>query len=104
MKKSELVRKILHIIIGVIVVALIYYNILNPMIIFWLLVFGIVCSLLCKRFNVPVLSWVLKKCDRKENIDSFPGKGAIFFAAGVLLALQLFRRDIALASIMILSL
>lgn len=37
-------------------------------------------------------------------MKKFPGKGVIFFFVGVLLSLQLFEKDIALASIMVLSL
>lgn len=104
MKRLEIRRQVFHILLGIITVGLIYFNILTPIIIFWVLVAGVVCSILCKRFNIPIISWLLRRYERKEYRNSFPGKGAIFFAAGVLLTLQLFRRDIALASIMILAL
>ena len=42
--------------------------------------------------------------DREKDKKVLPGKGVIFFFVGVLISIELFSKDIALASIMILSL
>jgi len=91
-------------VIGLVVIFLIYTNILTPLRIFIILVLGIIVSLLSKKYSIPVVSWFLKKYERKDIIKQFPGRGLIFFTAGILLALQLFERNIALASIMVLVL
>jgi len=90
--------------LGIIIVFLIYLDVLTPMLIFLILVFGIIISLLSKKFSLPIISWLLKRFERKELIKQFPGRGIIFFFVGTLLSLQLFNKDIALASITILSL
>ena len=101
---KELHRQIMHIIIGLITVGLIYFNIFRPFTIFLLLVVGILISFLCKRIRLPLFSQFLDIFERDEQLIKFPGRGVIFFFVGVLLCLQLFPRNIALASIMVLTL
>jgi len=104
MKHKEILRQILHIFVGIVTIFLIYFNILTSMRIFILILIGIVLSLLSKRFSLPVISWFLRKFERENVIHRFPGRGVIFFLVGVLLSLRLFSKDIALASITILTL
>lgn len=101
--KFEIRRKTFHILIGIILIFLIYRNMIDAEIIFFILIFGIILSLICRKYEIPVISKALKFFDRKENMKKFPGKGAIFFFIGVLLAVKLFPKDIALASIAILT-
>jgi len=101
--KQELGRKLLHIMIGIAALLLIIYNIITPLIIFIILVIGIFSSLLSLKFNVPVLNFFLENFERTDDIKRLPGRGIIFAVVGSLLALQLFERNIALASIMILT-
>jgi dolichol kinase len=56
-----------------------------------------------KEAKIPGINWFLKKFEREEVLKKFPGRGAIFFIVGCLLVVKLFDRDIALASIMILT-
>src|SRR3989344_9057282 len=100
----ELKRQLMHILVGLVTVALLYYNILSSWAIFLLIVGGIILSLICKRVRVPIISFFLDQVERQEQRKNFPGKGDIFFFIGVLLSLQLFERNIALASIMVLTL
>lgn len=93
----------MHIIVGLSAVALIYYNIFSSWTVFLLIVVGILLSLICKRVRVPIISTFLDHVEREEQKKNFPGKGDIFLFIGVLLSLQLFERDIALASIMVLT-
>ncbi len=102
--KPELGRQFLHLIIGIVTVLLIYFDILSSLAIFLLIIIGILASLLSKRIKLPFFSFFLQHFERENMRKKFPGKGAIFFFIGTLLALQLFEREIALASIMVLAL
>lgn len=100
--KSELGRKILHVMIGVGALALLINNLITPFIVFVILIICIVLSLLSLRFKLPVVSFFLNNFEREEEKVKLPGRGLIVSIAGSLLALQLFERNIALASIIIL--
>jgi len=96
----EIRRQIFHIVLGFILVALLHYQIINSWHIFWILAAGIVISWISIQVRIPVIGWFLDKFERKQVR---PGKGAITYFIGVLLALQLFEFDIACASILILA-
>lgn len=102
--KLEIRRQTFHLVMGLLVVAGVYYNILDSVKIFVLLIAGIVLSLLCKKYELPIIYPLMRFFGRDEEIRKFPGKGAIFFFVGVLLAIKLFPKDVALAAIMILAL
>ncbi len=100
----ELKRQLLHIVVGVATVALLYYQILSSWAIFLLIIMGLLLSFLVKRIRLPIIGFFLEQVERPEQMKTFPGKGSIFFFIGVLLAVKLFERDIALAAIMVLTL
>lgn len=102
--KQEIYRQIIHLLVGLITMGLIYFGILSPLAVFLLIIVGVLISILSKRIWLPFFSFFLEHCEREEDKKSFPGKGMVFFFIGVLLVLQLFERDIALAAIMILAL
>lgn len=102
--RKELYRQILHAIIGTITAMLYYYSILSPLALFLMIIIGIIASILSKRIRLPVFSFFLDKCEREQDKKTFPGKGMVFFFVGVLLVVQLFEKNIALAAIMILAL
>lgn len=81
---------------------LLMLEVLNARIIFIILVVGSLLSLISVKYKVPVLCWFLEKFDKRES--KIPGRGAMFFVAGVLLVIKLFPENIAYASIMILTL
>lgn len=101
--KQELGRRIIHILFGLGIVILILKNILTPALVFLFLVLCSILSVISIKFKIPVVGWFLKNFERDEYLHIFPGKGFIFFLTGVLLVMKLFDRDIALASIMILT-
>ncbi len=103
LSKLELKRQLMHILVGLVTIAFIYYNILTPFAILLLIIGGIMLSFLCKRIPIPLISRFLDHMEREEQKKNFPGKGTIFFFVGVLLSLQLFERNIAYASIMVLT-
>jgi phytol kinase len=102
--KKEIARQILHLLIGLVTVLLIHFNVLSSLAILLLIVAGVIASILSKRIWLPFFTYFLNKLERKNVRKSFPGKGLVFFFIGVLLAKQLFAKDIALAAIMILAL
>lgn len=99
----ELRRQIFHIFFGTSIVLLLFFEIFNAKILFMLLLVGGLLSFISKEIKIPGIDWFLKKFDREETLKKFPGRGAIFFIVGCLLAVKLFDKDIALASIMILT-
>lgn len=99
----EFRRQIMHLLVGVLFVLLIYFNIFNVYIIFLILILGIILSIISKKIKIPFIYWMLKNFDRPSHIKSFPGKGPLFMICGILLSLVIFQKNVALASIMILS-
>jgi diacylglycerol kinase (CTP) len=102
--KFELKRQIFHLFLGTAIVVLLRYDFLNKEIILAAIIIGLVLSLLSKNTRVPVIYNLLEKFEREEEIKKFPGKGVIFYFIGVYIALLLFPKDIAMASIMVLTL
>ena len=100
----ELRREIFHILSGILFILIILFFPVpyGQLFLFIVLIFGGFVSFLSTRFHVPVVSRFLEIFERKQNYK-IPGKGVIFFFIGSLLSLQLFPRDIALASIIILT-
>jgi len=101
--RFEVRRQAFHICLGLAIIILLVNNILNSLILFIILIAGILISILSRKFKIPVIYSFLKLFERKDILKTFPGKGVISFLIGCLLVLQLFGRDIALASIMILT-
>ena len=97
----ELRRELLHILVGIIFFLLVLFVPYSKFLLFGLLIIGGAASFLSVSFKVPIVNRFLCLFERECN-KQFPGKGLIFFFLGSLLALQLFSREIALASILIL--
>jgi len=104
LNNRELERQILHILVGSFTVLFIYTNLFDPLVLFMIIIVGIIASFLSTKGKVPIFHWFLKRYERKTEIRTFPGRGMIFFFVSSLIALKLFPFDIALASIMILTL
>lgn len=98
---TEFRRKLLHMLVGISLVCLLHFELITIFQIFLLLSLGIGLSFLAKHYKIPVIQWFLDKFERKHT---YPGKGAITFFVGAILALKLFPTDIALASILVLAL
>jgi phytol kinase len=103
-KKFEWNRQFFHIILGIAIVALVMYGLLDQLIILVIIMLGLALSYACKRMRVPVISRLLEKFERKEELKKFPGKGTLFYFIGVFVSLVLFPGEIAMASIMVLAL
>ncbi len=103
MDNLEVKRKITHILTGLSIVIAYNYEILTQKYLFFLLIFFCIISLSSLNFKVPVADFLLKNFERRKYIRKFPFKGMIFFLGGCLLVTKIFPKDIALASIMILT-
>ncbi|MBS3815029.1 MAG: hypothetical protein KGY45_00520 [Hadesarchaea archaeon] len=118
MENLELKRQVFHGTLGVILVALLHYGILDwfgkiipleflsvsarPLLI--MILIGLVLIALSRRHKVPFIYWLLITFERPKEIRVFPGKGAFFAILGMLIVVVLFSPPIAMASILILSL
>jgi dolichol kinase len=100
----EIKRQLMHILLGIAIVFLINFNLINSTILFIILIIGLILSLSSRKFHIPIIHRFLKIFDRKKDIEEFPGKGAIFYLLGVFLVVLIFPKETAMASIMILAL
>ena len=102
-KELEAKRQLFHMLLGIAIVALLVYGLIDKTHIFFLIVIGIIISFLSKKYKIPVICWFLKNFDREKDLKSFPGKGVIFYLIGVFLVLSFFPFDIAMPAILVLA-
>ena len=98
----EIRRQLFHILLGIFLVVMISLDIINKRVLLVVLILGIFISLISKKYKIPVISWFLERFDRRNSF--LPGYGSISFFVGSVLVLYLFEENIALASILIMSL
>ena len=103
MNSLEMRRQILHIFLGIIFVILLHHGFINKWIILLCITIGFIVSYVSKRTYIPLIHELLRVFERDEYIKKFPGKGTIFYFAGVFFVLLFFSNDIAIPSIMILA-
>lgn len=102
--RLEIKRQPFHILLGLLLIALIYYDLLKPMILLITIIIVIIFSILIKKTKPKTIYKLLQFIEREDALEKIPGKGLIAYLTGTLLALILFEKDIAIASIMILAL
>ncbi|MCK4669604.1 MAG: hypothetical protein KAT43_00250 [Nanoarchaeota archaeon] len=68
-----------------------------------IIVIGILLSLLCRRYKLPVIETFLTYFERKEHRKVHPGRGPLLLLVGCFIALFIFEYNTALAAIMILA-
>lgn len=100
----ELNRQLFHIFLGIAIVALLLYDFIDKKIMLAIIIIGLILSYLSKRTRIPIVYELLEKFERTEDLKKFPGKGMIFYFIGAYIALLLFPKEIAMASIMVLAL
>lgn len=101
--RLETKRQLFHLVVGVFTATLLHYGLLTPLLMLIGIIKGLIVALLSKKFRIPVIAWLLDEFERKEDMKTLPGKGAIYYAVGCLLAVYLFPKDIAIAAILILA-
>src|SRR3989338_6414990 len=99
----EVNRKLLHMFLGVVLVALLMFGIVGKEHLFVLLVIMLAISVLSRKYDIPLISWLLRNFEREEYVKKFPGRGFIFYIIGSLLVLAFFPMDIAMPSILVLA-
>jgi dolichol kinase len=102
--RLEIKRQPIHILLGLLLVALIYYDFLTPLILLALVLLGLVGSSYIKKTKPKTVYKLLEFVERGDALESLPGKGLIAYLLGALITLFLFEKQIAMASIMILAL
>ncbi len=100
----ELNRQLFHIFLGMVIVLLLRFGFLNKELILIVIIIGLILSYLSKKIRIPIIYELLEKFERAEDLKKFPGKGIIFYFIGAYIALLLFPKEIAMASIMVLAL
>ena len=102
--KLELKRQIFHICVGIIIVALLYFELINELILFIAFLLSLFLSFLVKKgYKLPFFSAVFDSFGRKSEKRKFPAKGAVFYLLGSALSVFFFEKNIAIASILILA-
>ena len=102
--RLETKRQPIHILLGLLLIALVYYDLLAPIALFVVIIIVLLCFLLIKKTRPKVIYELLEFVERKEDLEEFPGKGLITYLIGALIVIILFEKQIALASIIILAL
>jgi dolichol kinase len=98
----ELKRKLAHILFGIVGLLLLVYGLITPLQIFLILIIGVLISFLSLKIDIPIIGYFLEAFERDQDKKQLPGRGVLFAVAGALLVLQLFEKQMALASITIL--
>jgi len=102
--KLELKRQLIHILLGLFLVFFLKINLINATTILFIFIVGLTLSFFSRRFHIPLVYDFLKIFERKADLEKFPGKGAVSYVFGAYIAVLIFPKDIAMASIMILAL
>ncbi len=102
--KLEIKRQLVHVFVGVAIVLLLNFDLINASILFIIFIIGLVLSLSSKKFHIPLIHTFLETFDRKKDLEEFPGKGAVFYFLSSFIVVLIFPKDIAMASIIILAL
>ncbi|MBI3052375.1 phosphatase PAP2 family protein [Candidatus Woesearchaeota archaeon] len=100
----EVRRQAFHIALGLSIAYLAYRGIVTAPVLAVVLAAGLLLSQAASRVRIPLVSRIIELFERPRDIAVFPGRGAFFLVLGCMLSLVLFPRDVALASVMILSL
>ncbi|MBS3102698.1 hypothetical protein J4458_04610 [Candidatus Woesearchaeota archaeon] len=103
MNNLEFKRQSFHFLFGIFIVILLMYGLIDKWILLYSAIIGIIISFLSTRIKIPVISWFLQNFERSEDMEKFPGKGAISYLIGAFLAALFFPMDIAMPSILILA-
>lgn len=101
----ELKRQLFHALYGIIILILLQYYSKSfiVLVLFVLVIIGLILSQKSKTKKIPIISPILNIFDRKKDLKTHPGKGAVTLTIGFFIAL-LFPLTIAKVAILILAL
>lgn len=100
-KLLEARRQLFHAIVGILIVAFFYYDILPLWLFFIIAVTALVIYMAWEEGYQPVLDWFIRNFERDK---AEKGIGALWYVLGCFFTLLLFPKHIALAALMILAL
>ncbi len=103
MKQRELKRQGLHIFTGIVIVSMLHSNVIDVTILAIFTVLSLLFSIISLKFKVPLVNISLEHMGREDE-KKFPGKGFFYYLVGSTLAVALFDKNIAMASILVLAL
>lgn len=119
MEKIEIKRQLFHGLVGILFVAFlgtmkkigsrfpihhIYFIPPLSRTLLFILLLGGLLVILCKKYEVPGLKWILKNLERPATRREFPGKGAFFYVLGAFFLSLFLKKSIVSASMLISSL
>ena len=91
-------------IVGLVIVALIGYGIIDVDCLIVLFFVGVgIAFLRMHGYKLRVTEWMLQNFERPSNLERKPGVSSLFYIAGMILVLAFFEQNIALAAIIVLS-
>ena len=98
-------RKMLHILLGVTMIILFEIQLLTPFFLFLILCLVAVSAYILQKSDIklPLFYYGLQHFERPEYRKKFPFRGFLSFLLGSLLAIELYPKNLAYASILILS-
>jgi len=100
----EITRAFLHMTLGILLLTFLSMRIINGFHIFILLILSGLISLIYKKYKLPVISFFFENYERPKVLKRFPGKGLVTLLIGILLAYKLYPFDIAMTTIVVVSL
>ncbi len=101
MDTKELKRQLFHASAGIFIVLIFYFSLIPLWIFFLLMIAGIVIYIAWEKKANPIFEWFFTNFERKNEQ---PGFGALWYCIGCFLAIVIFPKDIAFASVLILAL
>lgn len=101
----ELRRQFFHLLYGPFLVVLHHTNWIDLKFLFGVIIGGGLMSLMIKKERIPLIRRVLSIFEREKHLETFPGRGILFFTIGAFLTLWIFLDQIhlAYAGILVLS-
>ena len=97
-------RQLFHIFLGLVIVVLLKFGFIDKKLILVVIAVGLIASYASEKVKIPVIYILLEKFERKGELKRFPGRGIIFYFIGAYIALLLFTKEVAMASILVLAL
>ena len=92
-------RNMFHLILGLLIVAALCFGVIDVWVMLAVVIVGFLLSLASRKRPVPLIHWFLRHFERQEDFEGgIPGRGALFFFVGLLIALALFEHDVVLAA------
>ncbi len=101
--KFELRRQVMHMFTGLAIAFLLYLELIGATFLGVCLIGGGVLILLSRKRDLPVLRHFLDFFERHSMRRKWPGKGSFCLVLGCFLSVVLFRHDIAIAAIIVMS-